>query len=84
MAEAFRTHGPYRVVRHPIYAGAVLAYAGLAVAQGDSPGLIVYGAHIVGYVLKARVEDHLIARSLGEVHREYRDRVRWHLIPGVW
>lgn len=37
--ERYVTQGPYRYVRHPIYLGAVLVTAGLALALGSAAGL---------------------------------------------
>jgi protein-S-isoprenylcysteine O-methyltransferase Ste14 len=77
------TRGPYRLVRHPIYAGAIALYGGLLVAQNNVPGLLAYGGHIGGFLTKTAVEDRQL-RSRAEDYRRYAARTPWRLIPRVW
>jgi protein-S-isoprenylcysteine O-methyltransferase Ste14 len=83
-AEQLRMSGPYRFLRHPIYAGAIGVYAGLTLAQNDWIGLVVYAAHVFGYVMKTVVEDRLLDDSLGSAYGTYRQRVHWRLLPRIW
>jgi protein-S-isoprenylcysteine O-methyltransferase Ste14 len=54
--------GPFRVVRHPIYVGATLFFAGLSLVF-SSYGLILTALLAVLWIAKARVEErHLSAR----------------------
>ena len=67
--------GPYRLVRHPIYTGLILA----AVAQGVLIGMAanLAGAFIMafGFWLKARLEERFLSQELGEAaYAEYRRR----------
>jgi protein-S-isoprenylcysteine O-methyltransferase Ste14 len=75
--------GPYEVVRHPMYAYALLLMIGTPLLLGSLWGL-------VGVVLLMPL---LAARALGEEamlmdelpgYREYAGRVRYRLLPGVW
>lgn len=74
--------GPYRVVRHPIYSGGILAFGGLALAL--SPVAVVPTALLaVLWALKASVEE----RFLLAVHPEYGDycrRTSSRLVPFVY
>jgi protein-S-isoprenylcysteine O-methyltransferase Ste14 len=75
--------GPYRLVRHPGYAGAVAAHLVLPVALGSLWGLL---PAVIGSVLLAfRVvhEERVLERDLAG-YREYKSRVQWRLVPGVW
>jgi protein-S-isoprenylcysteine O-methyltransferase Ste14 len=64
--------GPYRVVRHPIYTGIVLAMAGTALCQGR---LFAYsGAALagLGLWLKSRLEERFMIQTFGSEYEEYR------------
>ena len=76
-------HGPYRVVRHPGYAGFILFAATLPLLLGSWWALIT-GAISVGlYILRAAIEDRTLQRELAG-YPEYAHRVRYRLLPGVW
>ena len=73
--------GPYRYIRHPAYAGLLLALIGLALALGNWAGLLVMlllpgGAF--GY--RIAVEESALLSTLGEPYARYRRRT-WRLIP---
>jgi len=75
--------GPYRVVRHPGYAGmSVMAPAG-ALALGSwgalLPGLVLSGL----FLARAAHEDRFL-RSHLEGYADYAARVRFKVLPGVW
>ncbi len=72
--------GPYTYIRHPIYSGILLALIGTALAVGNWRGVIAFFLILVVYVLKARREESLLTRELGETYREYRNRTGM-LIP---
>lgn len=75
-------HGPYRIVRHPIYGGLVLTLAGTAIVTGSLAGLAVVAALAVLFRFKSAEEE----RALGVVvpgYREYAASVRWRLLPGL-
>jgi protein-S-isoprenylcysteine O-methyltransferase Ste14 len=64
--------GPYRVMRHPIYAGGVLFSAGLSLAF-SAYGLVLTGVLAVFWIAKARLEErHLM--GLFPEYAEYRRR----------
>ena len=73
--------GPYRLVRHPIYTGLILAALALALQIGMAANLI--GALLVafGFWLKARLEERFLSQELGaEAYADYRRRTPM-LIP---
>jgi protein-S-isoprenylcysteine O-methyltransferase Ste14 len=75
--------GPYAYVRHPMYAGAVWLFVGMPLALGSwSPVALVV---LVMPVLLWRLldEERILLRDLPG-YREYRERVRFRLIPYVW
>jgi protein-S-isoprenylcysteine O-methyltransferase Ste14 len=76
-------HGPYRVVRHPIYSFALIMYLGLALAFPNWWVFLPSLFAMVGYVVKAKLEDDYLAIQLTG-YKEYQESVRQRLIPRVW
>ena len=74
--------GPYRIVRHPIYTGLILAAAGTALAQNRGIWLFLVVLILASYWLKIRVEERLMMETFPEEYPEYRRRVK-ALIPGI-
>jgi protein-S-isoprenylcysteine O-methyltransferase len=76
------TAGPYRYVRHPMYAGGVLASLGSALVRG---GAWVFLLVILGSLFLWRVgaEDKLMARQFPNEFPAYKKR-RKVLIPFLW
>jgi protein-S-isoprenylcysteine O-methyltransferase Ste14 len=75
--------GPYRIVRHPSYAGAVLASVGLPLLLNSAWLLIALVLYTIVLVLRTRLEDEMLLRELPG-YPEYAARTRFRLIPGVW
>lgn len=75
--------GPYRLVRHPGYAGAIVAHLALPIALGSLWGLLP--AVLGSFLLAARTawEEQTLERGLAG-YGEYTLRVRWRLLPGIW
>ena len=75
--------GPYGIVRHPGYAGMIIAVplSGLALGSWASAGVaLIYSALIIRRVV---FEDRFLRQSL-EGYRGYSTRVRHRLLPGIW
>jgi protein-S-isoprenylcysteine O-methyltransferase Ste14 len=75
--------GPYRLIRHPMYAGALVMVFGIPLALGSAWGLAV-GLPMTG-LLVARLLDEerfLSARLPG--YRDYCRKTAWRLVPGIW
>src|SRR6516162_2437864 len=75
--------GPYAWVRHPMYAGAVLMLLGMPLALGSWWGVAVFLAMLPAFVWRMFDEEKLLTENLPG-YAEYRQRVRFRLIPGVW
>jgi len=77
-------HGPYRALRHPGYAGALLALAGAGIAVGNWLSLLLM---IVGPALalsvRISVEETTLATALGAEYLAYASRTA-RLIPRIW
>lgn len=74
--------GPYRVVRHPIYFGYLLAQIGFFCFNVSVMNAIVYSACWLAMVLRIRAEEEML--GLDSAYREYQQAVRYRLIPFVW
>jgi protein-S-isoprenylcysteine O-methyltransferase Ste14 len=76
--------GPYAVVRHPGYVGALLAWPLAApLLLGSSWAWIPAIASASTLVLRTGLEDRLLRRELPG-YEAYAHRVRYRLIPGLW
>jgi len=75
--------GPYAVVRHPMYAGALILIAGIPLGLGSWWGLVPAALLVPLLAWRlTREETFLIANLAG--YADYRGRVRWRLAPRVW
>lgn len=75
--------GPYAVVRHPMYAGAMFYLIGTPLALGSYWGLLPFVAMMPFLIWRLVDEERFLSKNLpGYV--EYRAKVRWRLIPGVF
>ncbi|MFL5298702.1 MAG: methyltransferase family protein [Phenylobacterium sp.] len=76
--------GPYRLIRHPSYAGALLAGVGIGLSLGYALAPVIIGAtSLAAYVIRILVEESALAEGIGEPYRRYMGRTR-RLIPFVW
>ena len=77
------TGGPFRLVRHPIYAGLDLLAFGTGLWV-PTP-LVWLGALLMAVAgdVRARAEEVLLERAFGDKYREYRSRTR-RFIPGLY
>lgn len=77
------TGGPYRVVRHPGYVGSILAYLGTSVLLGSFWAILLGVLMAVLMVVRTALEDRTLQAELPG-YKEYTQRVRYRLLPGVW
>jgi protein-S-isoprenylcysteine O-methyltransferase Ste14 len=75
--------GPYAYFRHPIYSGLDLAAIGAALAIDRWRCVAGVALIILGYWIKARKEESMLARQFGEAFREH-CRHTGFLIPKFW
>jgi len=75
--------GPYSLLRHPMYAGALLYLLGMPLALGSYWGLVPFVAMIPFLIWRIFDEEMMLTREL-EGYGEYKQRVRYRLVPGVW
>ena len=75
--------GPYRIVRHPGYAGNIPPLLGIVLALSSVWTLIPAAVALIIMVIRTALEDQALQEELPG-YREYTRRVRYRLIPGVY
>jgi len=75
--------GPYALVRHPMYAGALCMLLGVPPALGSLWAFFPVLALAAVIVVRLLDEERILAASLPG-YRSYRQSVKYRLIPGVW
>ncbi|MEE9465110.1 MAG: isoprenylcysteine carboxylmethyltransferase family protein [Candidatus Neomarinimicrobiota bacterium] len=75
--------GPYRFVRHPGYAGNILPLFGIVLSLGSVWTLIPAAVAIIIAVIRTVLEDRTLQEELPG-YRDYTQRVRYRLIPGIY
>lgn len=75
--------GPYRVVRHPGYAGNVLALPGIVLALSSAWTIIPVIIALIIAVIRTALEDKTLHDELPG-YQDYARRVRYRLIPGIY
>ncbi len=75
--------GPYAIVRHPLYLGGLILFAGIPLALGSFWALIPVAFGTLVIIVRIVLEDRTLQEEL-EGYKEYAGRVRYRLIPGVW
>jgi protein-S-isoprenylcysteine O-methyltransferase Ste14 len=74
--------GPYERVRHPIYTGLLLGFAGTAIAVGEWRSLIATALFTLGMLIRCHVEEQKMRETFPE-YDDYR-RHSWALIPYIY
>ncbi len=75
--------GPYQVVRHPGYVGAILFNMFTPIMLGSWWAMIPAVLAAVGYIVRTALEDKALQKEL-DGYREYAQKTRYRLLPGVW
>jgi protein-S-isoprenylcysteine O-methyltransferase Ste14 len=76
--------GPYRVLRHPSYTGALVALLGVAICLDNWLSVLaLVVVPLLGILVRIRVEEARLTAALGNEYRDYAARTR-RLLPGVW
>jgi protein-S-isoprenylcysteine O-methyltransferase Ste14 len=75
--------GPYRWMRHPGYAGALLSYLAMPVLLDSLWAYLPTIFTTIVLIVRARLEDGFLRDEL-DGYSDYARRVRYRLLPGVW
>ncbi len=77
-----QTSGPYAWVRHPVYAAYLLGNMGYLLESPTAWNLGVIALQTLGQVVRMDHEERVLSEDPGYV--EYKTRVRWRLVPGLY
>ena len=77
------TTGPYAIVRHPMYFGVALLYIASPLALGSYWAILPALMILPLLALRIRNEEEVLLRELAG-YAEYRQKVKYRLLPGVW
>jgi protein-S-isoprenylcysteine O-methyltransferase Ste14 len=77
------TQGPYRFVRHPSYIGSIFSWVCAALVLGSWLALMPAVLIAAMLVVRTALEDRTLQAEL-DGYREYAQRVRYRLLPGIW
>ena len=80
---ALLTTGPYRLVRHPSYAGALVGAFGWALLFRSAPAFGLIALLFPFFVPVIAAEEATLVDEFGDAYRDYRRRT-WRLIPFVY
>jgi len=76
--------GPYRLIRHPGYAGALLMWLGAILATRNWITLVVVGVSVISvYLYRIATEERMLASALGGDYQSYMADTK-RVIPWVW
>ena len=75
--------GPYRYVRHPMYAGMPALWIGTSIFLGSWWALIPGVLIIILFIARTALEDKMLQQELPG-YIEYAQKTRYRLLPGVW
>jgi protein-S-isoprenylcysteine O-methyltransferase Ste14 len=74
--------GPYRIVRHPIYAGYILIYVGFLLNNPLAWNFAIYLLTIGLLIFRVMAEEILLTQDPSYV--EFKQRVHYRVMPGVF
>jgi protein-S-isoprenylcysteine O-methyltransferase Ste14 len=76
--------GPYGLVRHPIYTGVILATVATAIQRGTALAFVGAALMILGWYVKARLEERFLREELGADNYDAYAREVPMLVPMPW
>ena len=74
--------GPYSIIRHPIYAGYLVAHVGFLIAHPTMWNVVILTLSDICLVIRTSLEERILSDDEG--YRRYCQRVGWRLLPGVY
>ncbi|UCE39875.1 MAG: isoprenylcysteine carboxylmethyltransferase family protein [Candidatus Aminicenantes bacterium] len=77
------TTGPYKYVRHPMYVGVILIMLCFPFSLGSLYTLIPAVIIMILFFIRTALEDKTLREEL-PCYKEYSQKVRYRLIPGIW
>ena len=75
--------GLYGLVRHPMYMSTLILFLAMPLVLGSPVSLVIMLAYIPIIAARIRNEEQVLERGL-KGYAEYRQSVRWKVIPYLW
>ena len=75
--------GLYGIVRHPMYTATILMFLAMPLVMGSWWAFLVMVPYVIAIVTRIKDEETLLTKEL-EGYLEYKEKVRWKLIPYIW
>ena len=75
--------GLYGIVRHPMYTATILMFLAMPLVMGSWWAFLVMVPYVIAIVTRIKDEETLLTKEL-EGYQEYKEKVRWKLIPYIW
>jgi protein-S-isoprenylcysteine O-methyltransferase Ste14 len=75
--------GPYRFMRHPGYLGMIIYLLATPLILGSIWAFIPASLTGILFIIRTAFEDNTLKNKL-EGYKEYAERVKYRLIPGIW
>ena len=76
--------GPYRLLRHPSYTGALLTVLGFGIGVGAwAPALVAFVPIAVAFLHRIRVEERMLADAFPDAYPAYARETK-RLVPFLW
>lgn len=75
-------HGPYRLVRHPIYSGLLLLFTGHAIIVGDYRGILAVLIVFISFWFKLKKEETVLTQAFGARYENYKKETQ-ALVPFI-
>jgi protein-S-isoprenylcysteine O-methyltransferase Ste14 len=77
-----RNAGPYRLVRHPIYAGYIVTHCAFMMMFPSLWNVAILGLGFLIQVYRIHVEERILSKD--QMYCEYMKQVRYRIIPGIF
>ena len=75
--------GLYGIVRHPMYAVTLVLFLSMPLVLGSAPAFLVFLAYPAIIARRIRNEEEVLTAELPG-YAEYRQKVKWRLLPFIW
>jgi protein-S-isoprenylcysteine O-methyltransferase Ste14 len=77
-----KKNGLYRIVRHPIYAGYLISYAGFVLNEWHILNGIIFCTWLLFLIPRIQMEEKHLSKD--PAYCAFKEETRWRLVPYVW
>ena len=75
--------GLYGIVRHPMYTATIAMFLAMPLVMGSWWAFLVMIPYVLAIITRIKDEEMLLTKEL-EGYQEYKDKIKWKLIPYIW